>query len=152
MIPNYPMISASFDSTQLPKMVEENVALKSMMCFISTQRRVFINFVCFGDIFCQGFIYNLQHPELITVYTYTDDTLSAYYSNFLYAITQSGTCFLVDVPLTLLQGLEIWTSRTSEFGNDQVYPSPCLVGMQPFIGPQKIAVSSEYSLLLSKYP
>jgi hypothetical protein len=41
--------------------------------------------------------------------------------------------------------------RTPEFSESKKYPSPCLVGLQAFIGLQRIAVTGEFLIVLSKF-
>eukprot|EP01114_Cavostelium_apophysatum_P015911 TRINITY_DN4432_c0_g1_i1.p1 TRINITY_DN4432_c0_g1~~TRINITY_DN4432_c0_g1_i1.p1 ORF type:complete len:1187 (+),score=274.77 TRINITY_DN4432_c0_g1_i1:1072-4632(+) len=98
--------------------------VSSIRCFFSTPRT--------------GYLYDVQQPGLISAIPYTSETLACACSpHFLYAITPDG--------------IEMFTLRNMEFGDRLRYPAPCLIGMQPFIGLQKVAISGEYVILLSKF-
>eukprot|EP00026_Physarum_polycephalum_P000723 Phypoly_transcript_00724.p1 GENE.Phypoly_transcript_00724~~Phypoly_transcript_00724.p1 ORF type:complete len:1314 (-),score=195.26 Phypoly_transcript_00724:76-4017(-) len=104
----------------------------------------------------QGYIYKLSNPALLATYTYTAESLQCCASScFLYVLTNVG--------------LETWTLRTSDtylpksdpgvttkLRNPQttetydVFPPPCLIGLQPFISLQRIVVVGDAILLLSK--
>eukprot|EP01119_Soliformovum_irregulare_P019874 TRINITY_DN6382_c0_g1_i1.p1 TRINITY_DN6382_c0_g1~~TRINITY_DN6382_c0_g1_i1.p1 ORF type:complete len:1118 (-),score=291.75 TRINITY_DN6382_c0_g1_i1:724-4008(-) len=133
LVPEYPLLPRKVDdqltagNTMLPP-------LSGLCCFISTNQR--------------GLLYDAERGSIVTNFIYTTDTTGAALdSTRVYAVTQSG--------------LEIWTGRTHEFaeGPDSLigagptfgYPSPCLIGMQPFIGLSSIAVAGEYLLVLSKF-
>lgn len=68
---------------------------------------------------------------------FTNETISAYCSRFLYCISQSN--------------VEVYTLRSSEFPETLNFPSPCMIGMQPLIGLLNIVVSGPHIILLNKF-
>eukprot|EP00727_Mastigamoeba_balamuthi_P013441 m51a1_g872 hypothetical protein (1091) ;mRNA; r:834507-838750 len=94
--------------------------------------------VCTG---AEGHLFNVQQPSLLASYTYTSETVTCCASqSFLYALTAA-------VPES---GLEAFTLRTSMGLAEHKAPSPCLMGMQPFMGPKSAVVVGEFVVLLSK--
>ena len=94
-----------------------------MECVIATQKR--------------SYVYNLIEPSFHCLYEFTTtDTVSCSVGQFLFTISHNA--------------LEIWTRRSSNYKIDK-YPTPCLIGLFPFISSIQISLTSNLIVLLSKF-
>lgn len=95
---------------------------------------------CFVSTPTEGYLYNVRQPNLLATYTYSNETVQCCSNSaFLYAITASSQACL-----------EAFTLRTSMDIAEYTSPTPCLMGMQPFLGPRHAVVVGDFIVLMSK--
>eukprot|EP01117_Protostelium_nocturnum_P009204 TRINITY_DN3297_c0_g1_i3.p1 TRINITY_DN3297_c0_g1~~TRINITY_DN3297_c0_g1_i3.p1 ORF type:complete len:841 (-),score=151.69 TRINITY_DN3297_c0_g1_i3:3-2525(-) len=142
------LLHFKFDEPPHSLSLSKDMKRENLCCFISTPRKGHVVEIAKDSE---------DKSRLLHTYMYTNETTSAQLTGlFLYLATQSG--------------LETWTTRTANFYSLQqkqekdleeinrrseteysnLFPSPCLVGLQPYIGLSTIAVSGEILLLFSK--
>ncbi|PRP73908.1 hypothetical protein PROFUN_16576, partial [Planoprotostelium fungivorum] len=112
---------------------------QDLSCFVSTSRR--------------GYVFQIaslpqSKSRLLYTYHYTNESSSAVMTRtFLYLSTVSG--------------LEVWTTRTRDYymmqrkrdgkSGETTLPSPCLIGLQPYIGLHYVDISQNTLFLMTKY-
>jgi len=95
---------------------------------------------CFVSTPSEGYLYNARQPGVLATYTYANETVQCCSNDsFLFAVTNAAQ-----------SGVEAFTLRTSMDVAEYAAPVPCLMGMQPFLGPRKLIVVGDFLVLLSK--
>lgn len=95
---------------------------------------------CFASTRLQGRLYNVRERSVLAAYRYTYLTVQCCVtSTLLYAVRAAPDA-----------GLETFTLRSSMNTAEYSAPAPCLLGTQPFLGPQCACVMGQHILLLTK--
>ena len=95
---------------------------------------------CFASTRLQGRLYNARERSVLATYRYTYLTVQCCVtSTLLYALRAAPDA-----------GLEAFTLRSSMNTAEYSAPAPCLLGTQPFLGPQCACVMGQHILLLTK--
>lgn len=95
---------------------------------------------CFASTRLQGRLYNVRGRSVLASYRYTYLTVQCCVTDtLLYAVRAAPDA-----------GLEAFTLRSSMNTAEYRAPAPCLLGTQPFLGPQAACVMGCHLLLLTK--